>query len=292
MSAKPRKIVFVGGVGRSGTSKVYATLIESPRIDGPANFESKFLIEDGGLIDLHRNYTSSYSPARFHAAAERFRIMMTADLRPTGKFGAAPLDQFIEPEYVTAITGRFLASLRAVEDDAEAREGRFVDAAQTMVGAIFALYLHPESYFCEKTPHNLLCFDFLSHVFSAAKLLHVILDPRAISSSLMRQNWAPDGYEDCCRWVRSVLSTYDLKLRQGAIARDRVLELRFEDLASDEAAQRRRIAEFLGLSAGDLVPFRLGEDRMNAWRGDVPAEQLQWAGEYLRQEIERYGYEP
>jgi hypothetical protein len=291
VSAKPQKIVFVGGVGRSGTSKVYATLIESPRIDGPPQFESKFLIDDGGLLDLHRNFTSCYSPARFAAAAERFRLMMTMDLRPTGRFGAFPLDQFIEPEYIASITGRFLASLRAVEDDAEAREAKFREAAQSLVGAIFALYLHPESYLCEKTPHNLLCFDFLNHVFPTAKLVHVIRDPRAIASSLQRQNWAPDGYEDCCRWVRSVFSTYDLKLRQGAIALERVLEVRFEDLAADEPAQRRRIAEFLGLAEDDLVPFRLDAARMSAWKGDVPSEQLEWAGRYLRQDMERYGYE-
>ena len=41
----------------------------------------------------------------------------------------------------------------------------------------------------EKTPPNLLCMETLGRIYPEAKFIHVIRDGRAVSASLLRQNW-------------------------------------------------------------------------------------------------------
>ena len=106
---------------------------------------------------------------------------------------------------------------------------------------------------------------FLSAAFPTARFVHLIRDGRAVAYSLTRVDWWEDGvvwwYGDTPRrwrerggdpwelaaihWVRELASIGE---GLGAVAPERQLELRYEELVAEPVAVLRRVAGFAGLA--------------------------------------------
>ena len=73
------KQVFIGGTGRSGTTHLskwlgsHRSLVRIP-------CETRFIVDSGGLIDLHDSLTKSYSHDRARTATRRFFDLMENDM--------------------------------------------------------------------------------------------------------------------------------------------------------------------------------------------------------------------
>ena len=133
----------------------------------------------------------------------------------------------------------------------------------------------------------------LTAAFPKARFVHLIRDGRAVAYSLSRVDWweddvvwwygdtprrwreeGGDPWELCARhWVRELAA-----IEEGlcAVAPDRRLEVRYEELVERPIATVKRVASFAGLEehdrwAGELARLRY-PNRNEAWREKLPAD--------------------
>lgn len=100
---------------------------------------------------------------------------------------------------------------------------------------------------CEKTPFNLLCMDFLWELVPEATIVHVKRHPVAVVASHVDQPCAPSTVDGALAWLSPV---YDRWLGWKATAdlgTKRYVEIRAEDLAADWPAQRKALFESVGV---------------------------------------------
>lgn len=134
--------------------------------------------------------------------------------------------------------------------------------------------------FAEKTPWNAFLLPFLAHAFPGLQTIHIIRDGRDVAASHIRKPWLradaatsgrrePGGYlygpwaqwwvpdaertafetgPDVLRMSMAWRLFTEAALRDGpGLGPDGYLELRYESLVQDPAAEGRRILDFLGV---------------------------------------------
>jgi hypothetical protein len=151
---------------------------------------------------------------------------------------------------------------------------------------------------------------FLAAAFPPARFVHLIRDGRAVAYSLTRVDWWEDGvvwwYGDTPRrwregggdpwelaathWVRELASIGE---GLGAVAPERQLELRYEELVGDPVAVLRRVAGFAGLAddpawVADLRRLRY-PNKNEAWRERIDPAARDRVETIQREELLRLG---
>jgi Sulfotransferase family len=151
---------------------------------------------------------------------------------------------------------------------------------------------------------------FLAAAFPAARFLHLIRDGRAVAYSLTRVDWWEDGvlwwYGDTPRrwrerggdpwelaathWVRELASIGE---GLGAVAPERQLELRYEELVGEPVAVLRRVAGFAGLADDPGWVAELGRlrypNKNEAWRERLAPGARDRVETIQREELLRLG---
>ena len=104
----------------------------------------------------------------------------------------------------------------------------------------------------EKTPPNLLYMETLGRLYPEAKFIHVIRDGRAVSASLLKQNWMdmrtgkPVDYCTDLRKAAHYWSSMVQEIRsQAASVPGRYLEVRYEKLVTHPREVMMQILAFL-----------------------------------------------
>jgi hypothetical protein len=152
---------------------------------------------------------------------------------------------------------------------------------------------------------------FLAAAFPGARFLHLVRDGRAVAYSLSRVDWWEDGvvwwYGDTPRrwrerggdpwalvathWVRELASVGE-GLR--AVAAERQLELRYEELVGDPVAVLRRVARFAGLADDPGWLAELGRlsypNKNEAWRERLAPDARHRVEAIQREELLRLGH--
>jgi hypothetical protein len=270
--------IFVAGTGRSGTSQLADILGEHPQIHR-IPIETRFIVDPGGLRDLADALTIRYDPYVGGDAVRRLSDILTVRLVgrpdrdrghtvpvaigerhyweavgrlwselvagtfdesvPTAGFGHAgwPAGPF-EPQGSRRVVARYFSDRRELLEILR----RVVD---TMFGGAAADAGKPT--WCEKTPFNLLCMDFLWELVPEATIVHIKRHPVAVVASHVDQPWAPPTVDGALAWLTPV---YDRWLAWKAtvdLTGRRYVEVRAEDLAADWPGQRRALFELLGV---------------------------------------------
>lgn len=160
---------------------------------------------------------------------------------------------------------------------------------------------------------------FLAELFPEAQFIHLVRDGRAVANSLLQvpwwhgwrgpENWRfgplPEPYRDV--WhehSRSFVALAAIEWRlimdavdatRNVIPKDRLLDVRYEDLCEDPVPVMRDIIGHLKLEWADEMnkallrdPFRSRNDK---WRTDLGAEAAAIATSVLCDALPRYGYE-
>ncbi|WP_155370953.1 sulfotransferase family protein [Catellatospora vulcania] len=274
MSAPP---IFVAGTGRSGTSQLATILGEHPQIHRIPR-ETRFIVDPGGLRDLADALTVRYDPFVGEDALRRLSNMLTVRL-PGGRDdrGLTVAGAIGERHYWDAV-GRLWPQLVACTfDEAVPAAGsghadwpagpfepqshrrvlprHFRDRRElleilrhtvdTMFGAAAADAGKP--IWCEKTPFNLLCMDFLWELFPDAAIVHVKRHPVAVVASHVDQPWAPPTVDGALAWLKPVYERWLAWKATADLAGRRYVEVKAEDLAADWPEQRRALFELLGV---------------------------------------------
>lgn len=211
------KRVFIGGMGRSGTTITLNALYRHGEL-AAVPIETKFLVEADGFSELANALTSNFSTAVAPLAIERFKNLMLNLV--TGK-EPSPFSEMHDlapnffPHYETAVQelcSNFVSRVRFDREELLIPMRRFVEIT------FDDLALQAEKTgWVEKTPANLWRIDFLRELFPDSYFVHLIRDPRLIFLSLLEKNWLPR----------------DLKISVP----------QFRDMADALVAQRRKLQE-------------------------------------------------
>jgi hypothetical protein len=269
--------IFVAGTGRSGTSQLADILGEHPEIHR-IPMETRFIVDPGGLRDLADALTIRYDPFVGEDALRRLSDFLTVRVPGRRDDRGKTVPEVVGERHYWDAVGRLWPQLVAYTFDqsAPAAGSRHADwpagpfeprshrrvipryfndrsellgvlrrAVDTMFGGAAADAGKPT--WCEKTPFNLLCMDFLWELFPEATVVHIKRHPVAVVASHVDQPWAPPTVDGALTWLKPV---YDRWLDWKATADltdKRYVEVKAEDLAADWPGQRRALFERLGV---------------------------------------------
>lgn len=111
----------------------------------------------------------------------------------------------------------------------------------------------------DKDPGNILRIPQVHRWFPDARIVHIVRDGRAACLSHLSQSFGHDDLMECANaWREEVWWSRQM----GALLGDELyLEVRFEDLVTDPAAELRRVAAFLELDYTDrMLDYHLRVD--------------------------------
>jgi len=270
--------IFVAGTGRSGTSQLADILGEHPQIHR-IPIETHFIVDPGGLRDLADALTIRCDPLVGDDALRRLSDMLTVRLvRKLDRDRGHTIPTAIGERHYWEAVGRLWSELVATTFDEsvpaagightdwpagpfEPRSLRrsipkyFADrrqlieilrrAVDTMFGGAAADAEKPT--WCEKTPFNLLCMDFLWELVPEATIVHIKRHPVAVVASHVDQPWAPPTVDGALAWLTPVYDRWLAWKTTADLTGKRYVEVRAEDLAADWPGQRRALFERLGV---------------------------------------------
>lgn len=124
---------------------------------------------------------------------------------------------------------------------------QLIEAAREFLGKLYAPTVDAKgaATWCDDTPANFLYLDFLLEIFPEMKFVHMVRDPRDVISSYGDQVWARGNPSDFARMLKRHIDEYT-KLK-AIVPADSILEVRLEDLVSNQGETIGRLAEFLKL---------------------------------------------
>jgi len=118
-----------------------------------------------------------------------------------------------------------------------------------IVSAIYRQYIKkhfPSSkLWGDKTPLNTLYLSWINKLFPNAKYIHLIRDGRAVVNSYVKQGIYDNHGEACARWNTSIEKARKFKDKYG---RDKVFEVRYEDLVVNPKKELEKICKFLDIN--------------------------------------------
>lgn len=224
---------FIVGSGRSGTTLLRLVLAGHSRIEIPP--ETWFLLPLVARLPLLERLT----PPQVEEAID----LITDDYRwPDMRIAAAD----------------FADQARALPDP----------TIKALMGLIYAEHLRRagKPRFGDKTPPYIAIVPQIAELYPDAQFIHLIRDGRDVATSFIDAHFHGGVWEREFEWRRAV--------RLGAAyraspLRDRLLEVRYEDMVGDLERTTRRICGFLGETfEPEMLRFRDSIDRK------VPAREL------------------
>lgn len=114
--------------------------------------------------------------------------------------------------------------------------------------------------FLEKTPGHALHLDRILEMFPDARFIHMVRDPRAVTSSIIRagKQWAgpwasPDSRTNALLWRRSVSAALDFEAAHPGL----MLRTSYADFRGDPAKQLSRTFRWLDIEADPYAVERI-----------------------------------
>lgn len=288
---KQLSCIFVGGPGRSGTTLVARGLADHPAVASLPDVELKVFCEANGLLDLRDTLTNRYSPTRAITAVRQFREVFQALV--DGNYGQAPLTVHGARGAWDSVAERFIATLHLDGFPVETAPAEFDEKAARFVRDLAQIACSGKSganVFLEKTPGNLLFADTIELFAPGSRYVHVMRDPRAIASSLLRIMWGPDTIEGAARWVISYALAWRSAAMRLAAAGIEPVELYLEDIVAAPDEQSRRATRALGLSRTSELFDDASPTPMDRPIGEVPPEHLDYLTRVFADWLPHFGY--
>lgn len=291
----PRKVIFVGGPGRSGTSFIAGRLGRHPDVCLLPDIELKLLTEKNGIMDLYHTLVQTYSPNRATVAIVQFRNLFLALI--DGQFGQPGLVSISQREDWLYLLNTFLEEL-TIDGLARPTPDRTLrNAARDLLWRIGVLAAHNApsgsnpTTFLEKTPHALLAIEFLASIVPGARYIHVMRDPRSIAQSLQKMTWGPDGLAECCTWVSNYLEAW-LKSR---IAAEKLglfpVSIQIEAIAKSPEGWSEVVCRQALLSPQTDLFRGVDTPTLNGWTQHCSTADLNLLNSRLSFWVSRFGYD-
>ena len=139
-------------------------------------------------------------------------------------------------------------------------------------------------------------FERLLTVWSDAKFIHIIRDPRDVARSCIGMNWAGNVWSGVERWLEAEQLWTQLT---EIIPAEKRIEVRYESLISEPVANLERLCEFMGksydsamLSYPENTTYSLPEAKFVAqWKRKLSPREIQLVEARVGKMLEEKGYE-
>jgi len=322
------KYVFIGGVGRSGTS-IVRELISSSESVAAFPFEYRFIVDPDGIIDYLMASSSSWSP---YIADKRLQRLETFLLR-IGKKSKIPfflgelirsndfLRQYISadayhgwelqehfPNYYKHVELLFseleIFQFSAIWAGADSfkfnhkikySSPKNIDELYEIFSRFLTNLFHDllshrgKQILVEDNTWNLLFIDPLSRLFPESKFIHVYRDPRDVVCSYCKQRWMPSNLS------QSAIICRDLYLQilnnLSGISEQRVYNISLEDLVAKQKEKVLSMSSFAGIETSKtMLEFPLSHGSIGRWKKELSKDQLLEVEPILKDITEELGY--
>lgn len=164
----------------------------------------------------------------------------------------------------------------------------------------------------QKTPRFIRYLDLLVERFPGSRVVHLVRDPRAVVSSLIRSDvHRSDAYHASLRWLNDVHQGLEFQERRPEIT----LRMRYEDLVTEPEQNLADVITFLGLSPGVVreagrepasteeysefyanihanLNRRPTPDFIDKWRTSLTPEDVEVVEAICHSQMRELGYEP
>jgi hypothetical protein len=97
---------------------------------------------------------------------------------------------------------------------------------------------------CDDTPSNWLYLDFLFELYPDMRFIHMIRDPRDVVGSYLKQVWAPSNPRAVVAIFKAQFADYESLVAR--LPKDRIMEVRMEDISGDKPRALEALSRFLG----------------------------------------------
>ena len=113
-------------------------------------------------------------------------------------------------------------------------------------------------------------FDRLLHIWSDARFVHLIRDPRDVARSCIGMGWTGNVWYGVDRWIEAEKTWNNLKSK---ISDDRYIEIHYEDLICEPEKTLTSICQFIGVNYETSM---LDYDRDTTYSKPDPSLIQQW----------------
>ncbi|MFC4147921.1 sulfotransferase family protein [Micromonospora mangrovi] len=269
--------VFVAGTGRSGTSRLADIIGEHPLIHR-IPMETRFLVDPGGLRDLADALTDRYDPIVGEDALHRLTEFLTVRVPGRRDDRGKTVPELVGQERYRDAVHRLWPQLIACTYDEPAPaegfgnadrpagpfaplsrrrvlpryfrdRGELITILRGLIDALFggAAADAGKPTWCEKTPFNLLCMEFLWELVPEATIVHITRHPVSVLASHLAQPWAPPTVDGALAYLTAVYHRWLTWKDTVDLTGRRYVEVKAEDLAADWPGQRRALFARLGV---------------------------------------------
>lgn len=323
------KQIFIGGTGRSGTT-ILSRVLGKHRDIYRYPFETRFIIDPDGLIDLVSALSDDWSPWKGDAAVRRFEKMMWEIYPPTirgnfrriasqviPKIGISPpryaiwisykdimprkefmknVDEFLGKIIYRKFKGYWVGTPEYALGPRIVATKRF--ERKKIMGLSGKLANSISSYPMKKEGKRIWLDHTPYNMLHASFLYEMFPDMRLIHV-----------YRD----PRDVISSYKTMNWGGNSALDNALwikeilekweeekkkipkdvyyEVRMEHMIRNPEKELRKLTAFLGLQFDEkMMEIDLSKGHIGRWKRDLNQEEIKFIEKNLRQILERYGY--
>ncbi|MFG1954046.1 sulfotransferase family protein [Micromonospora sp. NPDC048830] len=143
---------------------------------------------------------------------------------------------------------------------------------------------------CEKTPFNLLCMEFLWELVPEATIVHIKRHPVSVLASHLAQPWAPPTVDGALAYLKPVYHRWLTWKNTVDLTGRRYIEVKAEDLAADWPGQRRALFERLGVD-DFATPSTFQSHKLTHRNDQFDDETREFIEEALGKVIQAMGYE-
>ncbi|MEM6691256.1 MAG: sulfotransferase [Planctomycetota bacterium] len=295
--------VFIVGHWRSGTTMLHELLSLDERFGSPTTYQcfapSHFLVSQW----FFRRFATWLLPGRrpmdnmaagWDRPQEDEFALMNLGLPSPYRRIAMPIDPRVDIEYLD------LCSDSISDDDREswlAGLRKFLQTVTVSCGRPLII----------KSPTHTGRVGFLADAFSGSKFIHITRDPRTLYASTLRLWKSLDEVQSVTHTNHESLPNYVIscfdQMYKGFdrdfanIDRQRIIEIRYEDLVSDPANTLRRVYEELALGDFSHIQEPLLHWVETVHRGyqsnrhELESEDRERVETNMASYIQRYGYE-
>lgn len=252
------KRIFIGGMGRSGTTITLAAMSFHPALFA-IPIETKFLVEADGFYELARAFDiSEYSTAATPVVISRFEDLMrnrVTGLTESSFTEQARLSSDIFDDYHGALDEFLEATLY---QQFQSNRTAILNACRQFLSRTFdrIAQISNKQAWVEKTPANFWRIDFLRELYPDCFFIHCLRDPRYILISLMRKTWLPEDPVRAVFLFKSMLEALVLRRRDLLNYRN-FFEVRLEELESESSIENCLSTLALGLQIESFSNFAI-----------------------------------
>ena len=138
--------------------------------------------------------------------------------------------------------------------------------------------------------------SYLSDIWQTARFIHLVRDPRDVSHSCVKMNWAGNVWYGVNYWINPICQWKTLLKQTSAELR---MEVRYEELVSNPKQQLIRICDFLNLkyyeemlSYPKYTTYKAPHQALaNKWKHSLSKREIQLIEFRCKNLMQEFGYE-